>query len=155
GTAPKTLNLLGELQNAPANSTSTAANLDTLRRAIGNIAGEVREGRPTSDAKAAMVLKREFADLLENPPQNIVLAGNAPEAAATLKRANANAAAGFRVGDIEQRINNAQVNTEGSIAANLANQVKSQIRPILKNPKMQRGFTPEELDAIRGVNQGT
>jgi hypothetical protein len=71
------------------------------------------------------------------------------------KQANANYGAAQRVRNVEQKLGNAQDNYEGQIAGNLASQVKSQLRPILKNSKSQRGFTPEEIAAVRGVNRGT
>lgn len=155
GTARNTLALLDELQNPPAGAIQTAANLDTLRRRIGDIAGETKEFKPTSDAKAAMVLKRSFEDYLENLPRGAVVAGDADAFARALRGANADYAAASRVGNIEQRLDNARVNYEGQIAGNLANQVKSQLRPILKNPKAQRGFTQDEIAAIDSVNKGT
>lgn len=159
GSAPKTLGLLDKLQNPPERAISTAANLDTLRRQIGEIASEVRPSDrgfvPTSDAKAAMVLKKELANYLENPPVGHVMAGNPEDFSQAIKTANANNAAKERVGTFQQKIDNAVENYQGSIAARLDNQLKSQIRPFLKQQKAQRGYTPEEIAQARQINRGT
>ncbi len=91
----------------------------------------------------------------ENIPTNHILAGDAAEYLRATKQGNANYAAAQRVRTVDAKINNATLNTEGSIATSLDNQIKSQIRPILKSEKAQRGFTAEELAALRGVNKGT
>jgi hypothetical protein len=155
GTAPKTLGLLDKLQNPPEGSTVTAANLDTLRRQINNIAGETEGFKPTADAKAAMVLKRQFGDYLENPPQDHVVAGNAEDFVNNIKQANGDYAAMSRANAVDSKVARAETNTAGSIAASADNQIKSQLRSILNNPKAQRGYTPDEIAQMSAVNSGS
>lgn len=155
GTSPKTFGVLHALQQPPAGATVGASNLDSIRKNLALIARETSEGKPTSDAAAASVALEKFNDYLENLPQNHIVAGSAMDYVRATKQANANYGAAQRVRNVEQKLGNAQDNYEGQIAGNLASQVKSQLRPILKNSKSQRGFTPEEIAAVRGVNRGT
>jgi hypothetical protein len=89
GSAPRTFALLERLQSPPGDAVATAFGLDNLRRQINEITEETKDFKPTSDAKAAMVLKRLYADYLENVPQGHVLAGDA----GAVREANGNNAA--------------------------------------------------------------
>jgi hypothetical protein len=156
GTSPKTFSVLHNLQQPPAGATVSASNLDSIRKNLARLSRETNaKGEATEDAAAATVALGKFNDYLENLPQNHILAGSAEDYVRATKQANANYAASQRVRNVEQRLQNAQDNYEGQIAGNLASQVKSQLRPILKNGKSQRGFSPEEIAAVRGVNRGT
>jgi hypothetical protein len=155
GTAPKTMGLLDKIQSNSAGATTvTASNLDTVRRYINNIAGETRDFKPTADAKAAMVLKRAYADFLENPPEGAVVAGDAADFASTLQRANRDNAAFERVRDFNNKIANAEETAAGPTHPSLNTTLAAEARKFLKNPKAQRGYTPEEIAAVRGLNRG-
>jgi hypothetical protein len=155
GTSPKTFGVLHALQEPPAGATVSASNLDSIRKNLALISRETSEGKPTADAAAASIALGKFNDYLEDIPQGHIVAGSAEDYLRATKQANANYGAAQRVRNVEQKLSNAQDNYEGQIAGNLASQVKSQLRPILKNPKSQRGFTQDEIAAIRGVNRGT
>lgn len=155
GTAPKTLAVLDELQNPPAGATITAANLSTIRKNLGRIAGETNEGRPTPDAHAASVALEHLRGYTENIPASHVLAGDAPAYANAIREANANYAAMARSRTIDTKLTRAENNAAGGIHTSPDNQIKSQIRQILNNPKQQRGFSREELAAMDQLNRGT
>lgn len=155
GTAPKTLAVLDELQNPPAGATITAANLSTIRKNLGRIAGETNEGRPTPDAHAASVALEHLRNYTENIPASHVLAGDAPAYANAIREANANYAAMARSRTIDTKLTRAENNAAGGIHTSSDNQIKSQIRQILNNPKQQRGFSREELAAMDSLNRGT
>lgn len=155
GTAPKTLGLLDELQNAPPGSTVTAPNLDTLRRNIGNIAGETKDFKPTADAKAAMVLKRHLDDYMENIPQDHVVAGDPAKYTAAIKEANGNYAAASRLGTFDARLSKAENATDRQVAGSLDSQIKSNVGRVLDNPKQMRGLSQAEKDQIQLINSGT
>ena len=155
GTAPRTLGLLEQLQNPPEDAIVTASGLDTIRKQINDIAGETRDFKPTADAKAAMVLKRLYADYLENVPEAHVVAGSAPDYAVAVGKANADNAAFRRVQNFNQKIANAEEKSAGTSGPSLANTLGTEARQFLRNPKAQRGYTPEEVAAVKGINRGT
>ena len=155
GTAPRTLGLLERLQNPPDDAIVTASGLDTLRKQINDIAGETRDFKPTADAKAAMVLKRRFADYLESIPEDHVLAGRAPDYALAVGKANADNAAFRRVQNFNQKIANAEEKSAGTSGPSLSNTLGTEARQFLRNPKAQRGYAPEEVAAVKGINRGT
>ena len=155
GTAPKTLAVLDELQNPPAGATITAANLSTIRKNLGRIAGETNEGRPTPDAHAASVALEHLRDYTENIPASHIVAGDATAYANAIREANANYAAMARTRTIDTKLTRAENNAAGGIHTSPDNQIKSQIRQILNNPKQQRGFSAAELQAMDQINRGT
>lgn len=155
GTAPKTLAVLEELQNPPAGAVVTAANLSTVRKNLGRIAGETNEGRPTPDAHAASVALEHLRGYTENIPASHVVAGDAAAYANAIREANANYAAMARSRTIDTKLTRAENNAAGGIHTSPDNQIKSQIRQILNNPKQQRGFSAEELAAMDRLNRGT
>ena len=156
GTAPRTLGLLNKLQNPPGGAAGiTAANLATIRRQLGDIAGETKDFKPTSDAKAAMVAKRLFDSYLENGAVGDAVAGDAKAFAANTAEANANNAAMEKVRTFNQKIANAEEKSAGTSGPSLSNTLGTEARQFLRNPKAQRGYTPEEIAAVRGVNRGT
>lgn len=132
----------------------TAANLDTVRRQINTIAGETKDFRPTPDAKAAMVLKRAYADFLENPTEGTVVRGAPEDFTVPLGEANKTHGALAQMRDADKRINAALVNYQGGIDTRLDKQLKAQFRPVLKNEKLQRGLNDEQLAAINQLNRG-
>ncbi len=157
----KVFKLLNAVQKVPDNPQQyvSSQSFDIFNRRLQRISGETQMGRsgpePTPDAAAAAAALQHFKEYGQNIPERDVVAGSAPAYRDALGQANQNYGAYKRVQGVDQRIDNAQINTDGSNAANLANQVKSQLRPILKNPKLQRGFTPDEVNAVNGVNKGT
>lgn len=155
GTAPKTLAILDDLQNAPAGATVTSSNLDTIRKNIGNIAGETRDFKPTADAKAAMVLKRHLDDYMENIPANHVVAGDPEKYVAAIKEANGNYAAASRLGTFDARLSKAENATDRQVAGSVDSQIKSNIGRVLDNPKQMRGLSQAEKDQIQLINSGT
>ncbi len=155
GTAPKTLDVLETLQNPPAGATITAANLSTVRKNLGRIAGETNEGRPTPDAHAASVALEHLRNYTENIPPAHVMAGDPAAYVAAIRQANGDYAAAMRSRTIDTKLTRAENNAAGGIHTSPDNQIKSQLRQILNNPKQQRGFSAEELAAMQGVNRGT
>lgn len=155
GTAPKTIAAIESLQSAPAGAKVLAPNLDALRIHLNNIAGETNGFKPTPDAKAAMVAKQRLAEYLTSVPTDHILAGDADTYIRNTKQANGDLAAASRANTIGGKLQRAENNAEGGIATAIDNQQKSQIRTILNNPKAQRGFTADEVGAMKGLNKGT
>jgi hypothetical protein len=156
GDAPKVFSVLDTLQNPPAGATVTASNIDAIRKNLARQARETSEGKPTPNAAAATVALQRFNEYTESLPKNHIMAGSAEDYVRATKRGNANYSAAQRLRVVDQKVANAQRNTEGSIAASLDNQIKSQIRNgILNRPQAQRGWSPEELAQANKVNSGT
>lgn len=156
GTASGTLDLLHELQSAPEGATVSAANLDTLRANIGRLAADTKDFKPTQDAKAAMVLKRNLENYMENIPQDHVVAGDPEKYVSNIRQANGDYAAAMRAGKVGDKIRNAENNAQGGIATSIENQQKGQLRnTFLNNPKQMRGFSDAEKSQIQNVNDGS
>lgn len=155
GTAGGTLDLLDELKSAPPGSTVTASNLDTLRQNIGRLASETQDFKPTQNAKAAMVLKRDLENYMENIPQSHVVAGNPTDYTSAIRQANGDYASAMRTGKVADKLTAAENNAQGGIATSVENQQKSQLRSLLNNPKRLRGFSDEEKAQIQKINDGT
>lgn len=159
GTAPKTLAVLDELQNAPAGARITAANIDTLRIHLGDIAGEVQPAvggfaKPTSDAAAAMVLKRRLASYMENIPQGHVVAGDSSAYVRSIKQANADWAAAQRLRNVDARLTKAENSADRQIAGSLDSRIKSKVGGMLDNPERMRGLNQAEKDQVQLINSG-
>ncbi len=155
GTAPKTIAAIESLQSAPAGGKVLAPNLDALRIHLNNIAGETNGFKPTADAKAAMVAKQRLAEYLTSVPTDHIVAGDADAYLRNTKQANGDWAAASRAQTVDGKITRAENNAEGGIATSIDNQIKSQVRTILNNPKAQRGFSKDEVGAMKDVNKGT
>lgn len=155
GTAPKTFALLDALESPPQGSVVTAANVDTLRKQIGNLAGDFKEGKPTPDAKAAMVLRQRLNGYLENLPQGAVVAGDPENYVRSIKQANGDYAAASRLGTFDARLNNAENQTDRQIAGSLDSQIKSKVGSVLDKPKQLRGLSQDEINQIKLINSGT
>jgi hypothetical protein len=152
GKTPRTIDQSGADVVRPL----TASDIDAKRKFLARLARETVEGKPTPDAAAATVALGYFNKYLENPPKNHVVAGSAEDYVRATRRGNANYAAAQKLRVVDQKVANAQRNTEGSIAASLDNQIKSQIRNgILNRPQAQRGWSPEALAQANKVNSGT
>lgn len=155
GDAPKTFAVLDTLQKPPAGAVVTASNIDAVRKNLGRLSRETLEGKPTPDAAAASVALENLGKYTENIPQSHILAGDAADYVRATKQGNANYSAAQRVRTFDAKINKAENNAAGGIATSLENQIKSQARTILNNPKAQRGFSAEELAALQRINDGT
>lgn len=160
GTAPKTFAAIDSLQNAPAGARITAANIDTLRRHLGDIAGEVQPAaggfaKPTSDAKAAMVLQHRLASYMESVPQGHVMAGDPAQYVRAIKQANGDWAAAQRLRNVDARLTKAESATDRQIAGSLDSQIKSKVGSMLDNPERMRGLNQAEKDQIKLINSGS
>lgn len=155
GDAPKTLAVLDTLQKPPHGAVVTASNIDAVRKNLGRLSRETLEGKPTPDAAAASVALEHLNDYTQNIPTNHILAGDAAEYLRATKQGNANYAAAQRVRNFDSKITKAENNAAGGIATSLENQIKSQSRTILNNPKAQRGWSADELASLQRLNNGT
>lgn len=160
GTAPKTMAVLGELQNPPTNASVGASNIDAIRKTLGNIAQEVNPSnggalKPTADANAATRALDHLRTYTENIPQSHIVAGDASEYARQIKQANANYAAGSRTQDFDARLTKAENATDRQVSGSLDSQIKSKAGQMLDNPQRMRGMNEAERAQLGLINSGS
>lgn len=152
--APQTHAILNKLQAVPEGASSVPfGNLDAARKAFGHAAGTFTN--PT-EQKAAIAAKYAIDDFVTNPSEGAVVAGPADVAAKVVADARANAAAGFRsdtINGIDRTVGLRSAATDS--AARSGNAIRSRVATMLLNDKASAGFSPEELDALQAVTEGT
>jgi hypothetical protein len=150
--APKTFNLLSELQNHAPGSTVTFADIHGIRRVLGSIAGSLD---PTEKMAATRAIKALDGYLEAIPPAD-VLKGDAQGASKIFQQANANYAA-LKHGDILQgKLDAADLQAaSANSGANIDNATRQRIRDILNSPKLRRGFTQDEILQMQKIVRGT
>lgn len=167
--APKTHAILNDLANPPDGSFATITGLDSARRALNKISGDRTDQAAARQGVAAIddfIQKAGTAPPMAGPPTaagegapNLSgLNGLTPEAEAArlIQQARGNAAAAFR----SDRITGAEDAAERQAAVansghNIGNALRQRLNSILNNPQQSRGFSQDELDAIRQVVEGT
>jgi len=157
GTAKGTLGDIQSLQQPPANSTITAANLDTLRTTLGRRASETTTNaagvtRPTQDALAARDALNDLRSYTENIPASHIVAGDARAYSNAINEANANYAAAMRTKSAEDRIFRATRNYESRPNVTYGSQLKNQFRGQVNYPERTPGFTQAEREQLYKVN---
>ena len=177
--APQTHALIGKLRNPPPGSSIRLTDLDSVRKRLGDIAGNINN---RTDASAATIAIKEIDRFLEaaNPAALVDRAASAQgrasavphgydfrgadaytessakEAARLLADARGNAAAKFR----SDAITGAETIAERNAAVansgqNIGNAFRQRVNSILKSDKLRRGFSPQEIDALESVARGT
>jgi hypothetical protein len=182
--APQTFSILSKLQNPPEGAVVTIASLDAARKALNRVAGNFGNPTEQEAARrvirriddlitggnqaAAPAGNSGSVSLVPSPAPGASAANGAglggspaPDAAQMaaarfIKEARGNAAAGFR----SDRITGAEDAAELRSAAansgqNLGNTLRQRLASILLSDKQSRGFSPEELAAMRQVVEGT
>jgi len=181
--APQTFAVLGRLSNPPPGSTVNIGSLDAVRKSLGRIAGNF--GNPTEQEAARRIIARidqhiedagaGAASISPGPgstlpvPSAAAGAGGAngtgaagvaenplTAAARLIREARANSAAMFRsdrVSGVEEAADlRASAANSGQ---NTGNTLRQRLASLLLNDKQSRGFSAEELDAMRQVVNGT
>lgn len=150
--APKTFSLLTRLQKAPAGSTITGANLQTVRRAFGNAAASP----DATERLAAKTVIDKLDELLPNIKPADVISGDSAAAASTLEEARGNYSAAKRAETIDNKTIQAELRAAAANSGqNVANTVRQRMADILIKPKEQRGFSPSELSQMEDIVRGS
>lgn len=150
--APQTNSILSELQQNPAGSVASAGNLISARRSLG---GAAQNFQNPSEQVAASHAISGLDQFLAGPPPAAVISGQADAVGPLLERANANYAAGKRSETLSDLQDAAQIRANAANSgANIGNSTRSRVGSLLLNDKAISGFSPEEIDALRGVNAG-
>lgn len=151
--APNTFSIIKKMQSAPEGSVATLGNLDTIRKTLGNAAGNF--ANPT-EQKAASKAIRFLDDYLENIPKGDVLAGDAATASKVIGEARGDYAAAKRSAKITDAVEAADISSAAANSGqNIGNATRQRIKSLLLSDKNSRGFSPEELAQMETVVRGT
>ena len=136
----------------------TPQNLRATQKAFGRIKNTSND--PTERMVSGQILNH-FNNVLENLDKApSALASGTPEDAAafsqTVKDANANYSAYKQDQSFDLRGQKAENNTAAANSGlNLENNLHSQVRQVLNNPNLQRGYNDETLAAMHDFNMGS
>ena len=158
--APKTFGILNKLRNVPEPEEGepdpflTVNNLRSLRRTLGNAAASPDPTERLA-AKSAQQHVDEFLSNLDQSAPGDIISGNPNAAAAILKEANANYAAMSRAADLDTRMIRAQLRASAANSGmNIGNTIRQRMADILVNPKLQRGFSADEIAQMTEQDSG-
>jgi hypothetical protein len=156
--------MTGVQTTAPVAAPVEFNQLDALRRNIGTIARN-KSPEMATEAAAARSAQRQLDSFVESLGTNApaVISGDATALARTVAEARSNAAAEFRLRDIEalrQRAADSAKNATGvsNYERALRTQVRSFVRPSVRggiSPAEKAGFNAEEIKALRRSIGGT
>ena len=146
--------IAGDLRTAPP----TISEVDEARRWIGqNVAGS----REAGEARIGMAMKDGIDSHLDNLQPGDLTGTNRPgDVVETLKDAREKAHRIYKsqifeaedVGAIEKGLRRAAVSGTGG---NEVNALRQNVRRVLEDPKLRKGFSKVELQAMRDVADGT
>lgn len=145
--------LVDELRTA-----SNVADLDGIRKALGNVAKERDAvGQATSNATAARRAIDHIDNFLPNLNQSGLIAGDATKANQILGEARQNWAAAKRAEQAQTLLANAELNAaSANSGGNFQNSIKQAFKPLLKNNAAKAvGYNADELAALNKVVRGT
>lgn len=160
--APATFAKLKALEDAPAGSFATAANLKSLRDSLGNTAQNFNP-QAAKDQLAASRAIAELDQFIPNVASKDVLAGSPAASGAVLERGRGNFASAQRSNDINGNLDRATTGilerAEGRAQAansgrNIDNTIRSKVESALEKPKELSGLTTEEIAALQQVVDG-
>lgn len=150
--APKTFGILSRLENAPAGSTVTGRNIESIRRTFGKAAGSTD---PTERQAATEIINRMDGWIGGIKPQDVI-AGDTTAAAATAAEARGNYAAAKRSETITDAVERGNQNAAAANSgANTENALRQRIKAIIQNPRERRGYSPDELKQMGQIVRGS
>ncbi|MHB1024067.1 MAG: hypothetical protein ACYC0Z_16885, partial [Acidobacteriaceae bacterium] len=150
--APKTWAIVKKLDEAPADATMTGSGLQTLRRTLGKAAAAA----DPSERLAAVETMHALDQFVEHLPATDVISGDPTKAASVWKEARDNYATAKHAELVRTATEHAKDRTGATYSGqNIDNVTRQEIRRILDNPKLLRGFTQEEQQQMRLIDRGT
>lgn len=153
--APETHALIRELGSPPEGAVSVPiTGIDIARQELGAIAAD--HTKSASERAAAEIAKRHLDGYMGSVHPSDVLAGDAPQAAQSLKNAQRDYAAARRsetITDLEQAAERQAARSNSGM--NVDNTLRRKVGGILDSEKKSYGFSPEELARIEQINSGT
>ncbi len=145
-----------DLKNPINGTTHTLEDLRTTKSILGDMAGELENGKPTQNARAAAQAKGLIEKYIESAPQSHVNAGDFPAASNILKAADANYASGMTAERVSDKLRNADLRASSTYSGgNLNNATRQNLRALLTSKRQGRGLTPDELQTIEDTVRGS
>ena len=151
--------LISRLIKDPEGSVGVNINaLDAFRKTMSKLAGNP-DATTASAASIAIKAVDEFVETAGKTPSMaspLSPSGATAIAAKEIVPARANRAAAFRAETIEElrRVMNLKADATHS-GGNLDNTIRQKLVPIVTQAKKSRGFSPQELEAMEQIIQGT
>jgi hypothetical protein len=131
----------------------TLKGIDTLRRIASNIGSDPADRVATGLSKQIV---KKIDKHLDRMNSSHVLMGNKTDGLEALKDARRLWATARKAETVEEAVSRAKLNTAVTgTGGNYDNVLRQQFRNILNSPKKRRGFSPDELGAMREVAAGT
>lgn len=150
---PKTFSILDRLEAPPDGAVATIGGLDAARKALKNARLDFTNDPERTAAKRVAEGIDRF---IESPPEASVLAGPAAEAAALLRSARGNHAAGKRSETLTGIRDAADLRAAvANSGQNLDNATRQRLASLILNRKASAGFSAGEREAIEDVARGT
>lgn len=150
--APKTFGILSKLDTIPAGATVTGDNFNSLRKMLGKAAGSIE---PAEKAAAKMAIEH-LDNFIPAIPASEVIAGDVGAAATKLEAARGNYSAAKQSEKIDQKLVAAETRAAAANSGmNVANTIRQRMADVVLNPKQARGLRPEEIEAAKGISEGT
>lgn len=148
---PRASGVMEEVDAIANNPNPTWQDLELLRR----IAGRVFDPTNHSENEATRRIIDHIDNFMDNITPADVVAGNGPQTAQTMNDFRANWSSYRKADLLEDAVTRAQDRASSTgTGGNVVNAVRQNLRKILDSPKLSRGFTEHELDAIRQVVRG-
>lgn len=138
----KVINLFEDFKNNAIDENITLEGLDQWRQLFGQVAGEFGD---KVNARKAAILKEALDDAINNLPDSAFSVGG-PEALTALRQARSEWGRQSKFNAIADIV-------EG--AAGDANKLKRDLEKFRLNPKKTRGWSKEELDALKSASGQT
>lgn len=153
--APQTFAVLAKLQSPPAGSTAPFTGLEAARQALNHIR---QDNAGKTDGLAAGRAINALDDFFANPDPSSVVAGPASQVASVAKSARANYAAASRSADLEGKSDYANLRADAANSGlNTDNAIRQRVAVLFdpQHPERLRGYTPDQVAALKQVVQGT
>lgn len=139
-------------QEVGGNSAVTLDKLDLLRR----VASSAAKSKEPDEGRLASMVIGKIDDFVDGAGPDTVLFGDGQAGAKALQDARGAYAAKARSARILDAIDNAEIGTGATgSGSNIDNKLRQAAASILKNKNSVRGFSPQEIDALKQVAEGT
>lgn len=119
-----------------------------------NINDAIDAAKSKGDRRLATIMKREFDDYITKLEGKDVLAGDAPQATATLSKARDLYTKKSKAETIDGLVKRAEIRSSQFSGSGYENALRTEFRNFAMNEKKMRGFTKAEQAAIRQVAEG-
>jgi hypothetical protein len=130
----------------------TLKGLDTARKIAGNAYQPMNKSNNALTGKVTGAID----DLVQNPQAGDIIAGNGSQASAAIKEARDMYGRSAKMDKLDELFTRGELNasTSGS-GGNLQNATRQQLKRVLMNKGWDRGFKPDEINAIKKFAKGT